>query len=345
MVHWRDIKDCPPSSLMIASPYDLDSRYSEKRGHHWRGYKVHLTETCDDEAPHLITHVETTFATDQDVTVVDTIHQGLAAQALLPTIHVVDGAYVSSDALVASQQDYQVALTGPMRQDQGWQAHDEHAFDTSHFVIDWDQEVVTCPNGKQSRYWKPAIWPARQTDHSGAVSQTGLHGMCGAAPMYTERHRTARADLTPQSPTDGAASGTGTPADRTFQRALQTSGRDRRNHIAGGLCLGDAADAISGDQEDPSAPHRDRHGHQSATLYRLVVGGATLENVHITFRPISTSGLIRQQHLSRTYSYDGRPPPRTDPRRRVEEAYLEFYTFMCRTGSWRAHAYEPDVSQ
>jgi hypothetical protein len=24
---WRDIKDCPPSSMMIASPYDLDSRY------------------------------------------------------------------------------------------------------------------------------------------------------------------------------------------------------------------------------------------------------------------------------------------------------------------------------
>src|SRR5215468_3178474 len=22
--------------------------------------------------------------------------------------------------------------------------------------IDWDQEVVTCPHGKQSRYWKPA---------------------------------------------------------------------------------------------------------------------------------------------------------------------------------------------
>jgi hypothetical protein len=31
-VKWRDIKDCPPSSVRIASPYDLDSRYSEKRG-------------------------------------------------------------------------------------------------------------------------------------------------------------------------------------------------------------------------------------------------------------------------------------------------------------------------
>jgi transposase len=59
-VRWRDSKNCPPSALMIVSPYDLEVRYSEKRGHHGRGYKVHLTETCDTEAPHVITHVETT---------------------------------------------------------------------------------------------------------------------------------------------------------------------------------------------------------------------------------------------------------------------------------------------
>ena len=134
-VRWRDAQNCPPASLLIASPYELASRYSEKRGRHWRGYKVHLTATGDDEAPSLMTHVETTLATDQDVTVVETMHHKLAAQALLPTVHVVDGAYVSSDGLVGSQQDYQVALTGPMRQDPSWQAHDKHTFDTSQFVI------------------------------------------------------------------------------------------------------------------------------------------------------------------------------------------------------------------
>jgi transposase len=116
----------------------------------------HLTETCDGEAPSIITHVETTIAPDQDVTVVEAIHHRLADQALLPAVHVVDGAYVSSDGLVGSQQDYQVTLTGPMRQDPSWQAHDPQAFEASQFLIDWDQEVVTCPQGKQSRYWKPA---------------------------------------------------------------------------------------------------------------------------------------------------------------------------------------------
>jgi transposase len=47
-------------------PYDLEARYSLKRGMAWVGYKAHMTETCDDETPHVITHVETTPATKPD---------------------------------------------------------------------------------------------------------------------------------------------------------------------------------------------------------------------------------------------------------------------------------------
>jgi transposase len=159
VVHWREIANCPPSSLMIASPYDVDSRYSEKRGQSWRGYKVHMTETCDDETPHLITHVETTAATKQDVTVVETIQQALDQQALLPAVHLVDGAYTSGEQFVSSQHDYQIDLMGPMRQDQSWQAQDDYAYDIRHFHIDWDHESVTCPMGQQSQYWKPAKGP------------------------------------------------------------------------------------------------------------------------------------------------------------------------------------------
>jgi len=90
---------------------------------------------------------------------VETIHHGLATKALLPEIHLVDGAYVSSDGLVASQHDYHVTLTGPRRQDQSWQAHDAQRVDASQLRIDWDQEPVTCLNGQQNRYWKPATGP------------------------------------------------------------------------------------------------------------------------------------------------------------------------------------------
>lgn len=39
--------------------------------------KVHLTEGCDADKPHLITHVETTLATEADNPVVETIHAAL----------------------------------------------------------------------------------------------------------------------------------------------------------------------------------------------------------------------------------------------------------------------------
>ncbi len=48
------------------SPYDQDVRYGRKRDFDWTGYKVHLTECCEDDLPHLITQVETVPATQQD---------------------------------------------------------------------------------------------------------------------------------------------------------------------------------------------------------------------------------------------------------------------------------------
>ena len=81
---WRHDGDVPPSSRLIHSPYDLEARYSLKRGMAWIGYKVHVTETCDDDTPHVITHVETTPATTPDDKMLDTIHAALAEHARLP---------------------------------------------------------------------------------------------------------------------------------------------------------------------------------------------------------------------------------------------------------------------
>jgi transposase len=158
-LRWREQKNFPPSSLMIASPYDLEVRYSQKRGTEWRGYKVHLTETCEPDAPNFITHVETTRATDQDVTAVETIHRGLAEKEMLPNEHLADGAYLSSDVLVDSRQQHKVEMVGPMRVDKSWQALNEEAFDLAQFTIDWKAEQVTCPLGKKSYKWSPKKGP------------------------------------------------------------------------------------------------------------------------------------------------------------------------------------------
>ena len=41
----------PPGHARIASPYDTDARCGVKRGQFWLGYKLHITETCDDAPP------------------------------------------------------------------------------------------------------------------------------------------------------------------------------------------------------------------------------------------------------------------------------------------------------
>jgi transposase len=65
-LRWRTGDEQPPAAVRIASPYDLEARYSSKRDTHWVGYKMRLTETCDADHPDLIMQVITTPATTQD---------------------------------------------------------------------------------------------------------------------------------------------------------------------------------------------------------------------------------------------------------------------------------------
>ena len=69
-IHWRSDNDTPPAAQTIYSPYDPEARAGKKRRTIWLGYKAHMTETCDNNCPHLIVHVETTPATTPD-------HQGV----------------------------------------------------------------------------------------------------------------------------------------------------------------------------------------------------------------------------------------------------------------------------
>jgi transposase len=152
---WRRDGDVPPSPRLIHSPYDLEARYSLKRGMAWIGYKVHMTETCDHDTPHVITHVETTLATTPDDKMLDTIHAALAEHTLLPQEHLVDCGYTDSEILVGSEQAYGVTIVGPVAADPSWQAREATGYDNSAFTIDWEGHTATCPQGKQSRKWQP----------------------------------------------------------------------------------------------------------------------------------------------------------------------------------------------
>ncbi|MCB0191914.1 MAG: IS1182 family transposase [Anaerolineae bacterium] len=152
-VHLRDQDNCPPARQAIQTPYDLEARYSKKREIGWTGYKVHLTETCDDDRPRLITNVETTPASTPDIELTQPIQAHLAQKELLPQEHLLDTGYVDAHGLVASQADYQVELVGPAPSDNSWQTQNQSGFEMTCFSIDWSAQQVTCPQGHRSVNW------------------------------------------------------------------------------------------------------------------------------------------------------------------------------------------------
>lgn len=176
-VCWRTADDLPPAPLLISSPYDPDARYSKKRDTEWVGYKVHLTETCDEDTPHLIANVETTPATVADKTMMGTIQLHLVERDLAPREHIVDTSYVTSDHLVTAEQ-LGADLLGPVLTDQSWQARVAEGFGAASFVIDWDAQRATCPRGKTSATWAPT------TDSGGhdVITIRFAHADCSVCP-------------------------------------------------------------------------------------------------------------------------------------------------------------------
>lgn len=152
-LRWREVKEMPPPAEMIASPYDPEARYSTKRELEWVGYKVHLTETCDSDAPHLLTNVETTPATTPDDNMLAVVHASLAARDRLPDEHLVDKGYTDAHVLVDSQREYGVTIVGPVAEDPSWQAQAGAGFAKADFAIDWETHTATCPMGKQNLSW------------------------------------------------------------------------------------------------------------------------------------------------------------------------------------------------
>jgi transposase len=151
---WRTTVDLPPVGERLQSPHDPQAHDSMKGHLAWSGYKVHVTETCDEDTAHLVTPVMTCPAMQPDMSRTAAIHEGLAAKGLLPAEHFVDAAYVDAVLLVGSPRDHGVWLEGPVRGVSTWQTRAGQGYDLPPFAIDWQREQVTCPQGKTSVSWR-----------------------------------------------------------------------------------------------------------------------------------------------------------------------------------------------
>ncbi len=153
----RQPEDLPPASIRLDSPYDPDAHYSTKRQTHWTGYKVHISESCDADQPHLITHVATTIAPQSDADMTEPIHEALAEKDCLPQTHLVDAGYVDAEQIVDSQARYNINLVGPVRPDVSWQTKENNGYSHQNFQIDWMAETATCPRGISSHKWSATV--------------------------------------------------------------------------------------------------------------------------------------------------------------------------------------------
>lgn len=157
----------PPGHLRIASPYDVDTRWSAKRDMFWNGFKLHVTETCTDEPahdrarPNLITAVATTASTVPDVAALDHIHDRLAERALTPAEHYADSGYASAGNITAATDKHGIALVTPALLDTSAQARAAAGYGADNFAIDFKHQTVTCPQGQASSSWSPAVQRGR----------------------------------------------------------------------------------------------------------------------------------------------------------------------------------------
>src|SRR5215207_4831021 len=190
-VRLRGKGDPLPSTEPVESPYDPQARFRTRSGTSWTGYIVHLSEACEDDAVHLLTHVMTTVATVHEARCTAAIHQALAGKGLVPGEHLVDAAYVGAELLVRGHEDHGIDLLGPPRPNPSWQAKVEGGHTLDRFEVDWERERVRCPQGKLSSAW------SRQVDHAGTpyvsvwFRKTDC-AACAARPLCTRAEHQAR---------------------------------------------------------------------------------------------------------------------------------------------------------
>jgi transposase len=157
-VRWRTSEEgIPRSARYVNSPIDPDCRYARKFTTSWVGYRVHLTETCEEGLPNIITDVQTAPAPIADGDATPIIHEALKEKDLLPQIQFVDTGYLDAELLVESKRKYGVDLYGPTRPDYRWQARAKQGFGMQDFQIDWDRKKAICPEGHESVEWTPFV--------------------------------------------------------------------------------------------------------------------------------------------------------------------------------------------
>ncbi len=281
----------PPAPLRLASPHDPDARWAAKgKDLFWLGYKLHLTETCEDpdqnETPNLITNVHTTAGTTPDNSATVPIHRDLAERGLAPAEHCLDSGHPSMPTLAAARREHGITMITPLLGDSSRQAKTRNGYNREDFTIDYDTRTATCPQGQTSAHWNPQVRDGIEKIHI-AFPQRACW-TCDAQPACTTSKVRRRAITVYPREIHELQQATRAVQDSKHWRRLY----QRRAGIEG--TINQAANSIG----LRKARYR---GHKKVTLEHYL--GATAINItrldaYLTHQPLDhthTSRLIRLQ--------------------------------------------------
>jgi transposase len=235
-----------PVSEWYRSASDEEVRYGRKRDFDWIGYQVHLTACCEDDLPQLSTPVETAPATQQDHQALKAIQADLANQELLPPQHLVDAGDISATRILESRDTPDIDLLGPVHVAPSWHAHTAGAFEVSRFRIDWDHQVVTCPQGERSLAWHQGqdakgeavvhVWLAQPTCQAcplrGQCTKAQARGRSMTVRFPQERHEMVQAARArQQTPDFHAVYQARCGSEGTFSHTTRNTGMRRARYM------------------------------------------------------------------------------------------------------------------
>jgi hypothetical protein len=147
----------PPSGRLSRSPDDVEARYGNKPTTSWGGDTVQVTATGADEAPPLMTPVETTAGPVRAGAATPPSQQALARHGLWPTTPLVETGDLDAARLGTSPRAYRVDRLGPRRAAGPWHARAAQGCDARPCQSAWEQPRATGPGGYPRVRWTPTV--------------------------------------------------------------------------------------------------------------------------------------------------------------------------------------------
>jgi hypothetical protein len=147
----------------------------------------------------LVVNADTTPANMHEAPCTAPIHDALAAKGLAPSEHLVDYAYISAAHLIAARERHGIDLAGSGRRNLSWQSRSGgDAFIPADFSVDWDRQVVRCPEGVESASWTAAPTAGTKASSSTSSFAPPTVGSARHGPAAPGRARSMQASDYPQ---------------------------------------------------------------------------------------------------------------------------------------------------